>query len=745
MAPGPLAAAALLLAGLVSALGSQRTFLEVTVPERIPSYATGHKERISFDIHMGGKLYTIHLRQQAFLTNDFRVYTYSRAGSVMSLAPSIKRDCYYQGYADGYADSLVMLSACSGLSGLLQIQNISYGIEPVESASGFQHLVYQIEYNNTDLQASKENYSIKWSPGMIQRANPATPVNFSTVRYVEMHVIVAKSLYDYMGSNEENVMGKIFQLFSYINAMFYKLNIRIVLSSLEFWADKDEFSTLRPLDQLLEMFVKWKQVHLTLRPHDMAFLFVYRTKAASVGGTFSKRMCLKPASRGIAVYQRGMTLETFSVIVAQLLGFSLGLFFDDGRHCLCPGATCLMDTKAIQASGVKAFSSCSIRDFRDFLGFGSAQCLLNRPRVDMAYKAPFCGNRVVEEGEQCDCGTAQQCESSPCCEPDCTLKKGKECAQGECCWPRTCRLKPKGTLCRESPDEYCDLVEYCNGTSPVCTEDFYVQDGQLCEGETGVCMKGICQSPDLWCRKTFGKDSRSGSLQCYEEINSQRDRMGHCGSTARGYQNCQWQYVWDKKDLPCGKLVCEYPSKQPFIIENAAIIYVKVQNRLCVTLDYMKGLGVKDPFLVHDGAGCGKNKICMNQKCVDRSVIKVTCDPEKNCNSKGRCNNKGNCHCNAGWIPPDCMSEEKGGLGGSVDSTFRSVPVVQIKKRKMSTTVRNWLLMGFFLFLPLILGSIILIKNLSYFFSRVRVEEEEDDSDRGSKSEPATRSETASV
>lgn len=73
-------------------------------------------------------------------------------------------------------DSFFLLPCPPG-SGLLQIENTSYGIEPVDSTSGFQHLVYQIEYNNTDFHISKENYSIKWSPGMIQRANPATPVS----------------------------------------------------------------------------------------------------------------------------------------------------------------------------------------------------------------------------------------------------------------------------------------------------------------------------------------------------------------------------------------------------------------------------------------------------------------------------------------------------------------------------------------------------------------------------------------
>ncbi|XP_060124461.1 disintegrin and metalloproteinase domain-containing protein 2 isoform X9 [Zootoca vivipara] len=540
--------------------GSQRTFLQVTVPQRIPSYVTGNTERMTFDIDINGKPYIIHLKQQSFLTNDFRVYTYSHGGSAVSFVPPIQRNCYYQGYIEGYTDSIVMLSTCLGLSGLLQFENSSYGIEPVESASGFQHLVYQIEYEDTEHPLSEQNYSIRWSSGITPRVESGIPVNFSTTRYVEMHIVVAKGLYDYMGSDEDVVMKKITQLISFINTMFYKLNMKIILSSMEFWKDKDKISTTGTANELLEKFVDWKPVHLALRPHDIAFLFVYRNRGDSVGSTFARKMCHRPSSAAVAM----------------------------------------------------------------------------------------------------------ECESNPCCEPNCLLRRGKACAHGDCCWSRYCRLKAKGTLCRGTKDEYCDLKEYCNGTSAECTENFYVQDGQNCEGETGICMEGTCQSADLWCRKVFGKDSKSGSSQCYEEINSQKDRMGHCGSSAKGYENCQWQ------DLKCGKLVCEYPGKKPYAIENAAIIYAKVQNRLCVTLDYMKGPGVKDPFLVRDGSICGDNKVCMTQKCVDRSVLKTTCDPVKKCNRKGVCNNKGNCHCNMGWAPPDCTIEEKGGLGGSIDSTFRS-------------------------------------------------------------------------
>lgn len=55
--------------------------------------------------------------------------------------------------------------------------------------------------------------------------------------------------------------------------------------------------------------------------------------------------------------------------------------------------------------------------------------------------------------------------------------------------------------------------------------------------------------------------------------------------------------------------MCEYLGSKPFTKEKAAVIYARVQNKLCVTLDYMKPPMERDPMLVNDGTVCDDHKV----------------------------------------------------------------------------------------------------------------------------------------
>ncbi|XP_065440785.1 disintegrin and metalloproteinase domain-containing protein 18 isoform X1 [Chrysemys picta bellii] len=709
-----------LLAALLSGLGSQ-LLLHITAPQRISSNITGDLDQVSYVITIEGTPYTLHLKQQLFLSDDFRVYTYTKGGAVHSDFPHIKDDCYYQGYIAGFPNSLVTLSTCSGLRGLLQFENASYGIEPLDSSPGFEHIIYQIKNENTQSPLFANNYTDIGREKVTGKVSYKLHTDIESMsdvtkspRYLEIDVILDKGLYNYLGSDKDLITEKIVQLLGFVNSMFTPLNMTIVLSSLEFWTDNNKIRTTGEADEILQRFLQWKESYLVLRPHDMAYLFVYRDHPSYVGATFAGRICLRNYAGGVALYQRAVTLETFSVIVAQLLGLSLGITYDDSRDCQCPGYTCIMHTKAVLSNGVKAFSSCSIRDFKSFIKHRGGDCLSNRPYLNTSYKrASVCGNRIVERGEQCDCGSAQECAKDKCCTNKCRLKPRAKCGTGLCC--QNCKFKAKNKKCRPTADSQCDLNEYCNGSSAFCPTDLYVQNGHRCEHNTAYCYKGRCQSPDIECQRIYGKGSKNAPLACYEEINSQTDRFGHCGNDPKkGFRTCSWM------DVTCGKLVCTYPSRIPFTKEKAAIIYAQVREHVCISLDYMKPPTENDPLLVKEGTKCGPGKVCINRTCQFYAVLGYDCNPQVKCNGHGVCNNKKHCHCNPGWNPPDCTTKGSP-VGGSIDSGLRFLDSDMILERASQNTLKNWLLLSFCLFLPVLVGFIIMIvkwNDLSRFCSK---------------------------
>ncbi|NWH23248.1 ADA32 protein, partial [Grus americana] len=506
-----------------------------------------------------------------FLSDNFRIYVSNEKGSLRSDSTRIKGGCHYWGYIDGFPSSSVTLSICSGLRGLLQFENVSYGIEPLGYSPSFEHFVYRVSDENTAVEINSSGDHFLFQP---------LPAAVQSPKYLEVYVILDKPLYNYMGSDRNSAMQKIIQVFNLVNSMFNPLNVTVVLSSLELWTEENKILTAGEADDLLQRFLQWKQSYLALRSYDMAYLLVYRDQAAYAGATALGKACQRDAAGAVAVYQESVTLESFSILLAQLLGRSMGIRYDS-QDCHCGGRICIMSPEALRVSGAKAFSSCSIRDFGTFLKHNGGECLFNRPRLNgVSYRrAAVCGNGVVERGEQCDCGGEEACLKDKCCTKRCQFKPGVKCSSGLCC--NECQFKQKNSQCRPPADVQCDLAEFCNGSSASCPPDLYVQDGHECEHGTGYCYKGRCRSPDLQCRRLYGRGSKNAPVACYEELNSQQDRFGHCGFQPRqGYKSCVW------RNLRCGKLICTYPYSTPFPSDAAAVLYVQVREHLCISLDY---------------------------------------------------------------------------------------------------------------------------------------------------------------
>lgn len=350
--------------------------------------------------------------------------------------------------------------------------------------------------------------------------------------------------------------------------------------------------------------------------------------------------------------------------MAHEIGHNLGMDHDTS-DCKCPDKSCIMSKSSSSIPPVH-WSSCSRYQLKKAFSHGMNYCLRNKP--NKLFDSPQCGNGFVEPGEQCDCGLPQYCRNR-CCDPyTCTLHTNASCATGECCDLATCSPKLAGSQCRKSEDD-CDLPEYCTGESEYCPQDVFKRDTAACAGGQAYCYQGSCRSHSSQCRLLWGPTGEN-SEPCYAQMNTKGVQHGNCGYNrlTGTYKPCA------RHNVLCGMLHCihlnekiefgsEAMARQPYTFLTSSKGVLTCRSALVDV-----GLQSTDPGLTPNGAKCGDDRMCVNQKChaieqLRRSGVGKEC-PE-DCNGNGICNSKGHCHCKIGFTGATCKMP---GPGGSEDS-----------------------------------------------------------------------------
>ncbi|PAA69860.1 hypothetical protein BOX15_Mlig013340g1, partial [Macrostomum lignano] len=148
----------------------------------------------------------------------------------------------------------------------------------------------------------------------------------------------------------------------------------------------------------------------------------------------------------------------------------------------------------------KQFSQCSRESIGTLLYYvvnarnGKQNCL--RPSDD----ASFCGNSLLEPGEDCDCGYEDECTDT-CCVPKsakgvnpnaCRVAAGKACSpSGNPCCTASCNYSDSSIQCRAETD--CTYATACSGGNQTCPPPLSKPDNTTCNGNTKLCRSGGCE------------------------------------------------------------------------------------------------------------------------------------------------------------------------------------------------------------------------------------------------------------
>nr|XP_048278099.1 disintegrin and metalloproteinase domain-containing protein 7 [Myodes glareolus] len=605
-----------------------------------------YEEELLYEIKLGRKTLILHLlKSREFLASNYSETYYNVKGEIHIKHPPILDHCFYQGSIIHEFDSAASINTCNGLRGFFRVKDQRYLIEPVKYSDDGEHLVFKYNVKApyaTNYSCAGLNFTEKSVPIDVKNINEHKLEGFHKEKFIELFIVVDDYVYHRNNRPQNKLRKRIWGMVNFVNMIYKTLNIHVALAGLEVWSAGDKIEIVSNLETALLHFSTWQETVLKKRK-DFDHVILLSGK------------WLYTPLQGIA-YPRGMcqTLRSCSIVkdllpdvniignrMAHQLGHSLGMQHDE-FPCTCPVGKCVMGgTGSIPA--IK-FSKCSKTQYQQYLNDQKPACILNNPLPADLIEYPFCGNKKVDEGEECDCGSVQEC-TNPCCDAHkCVLKPGFTCVEGECC--KSCQIKKEGTVCRPAKNE-CDFPEMCTGHSPECPKDQFQVNGFPCKNGEGYCFMGQCPTPDDQCSELFSDGAQESHGLCYK-INKKGNRFGYCKKKENTFAPCE------EKDLKCGKIFCAGGQRLSLLGENKVYSLTNQKQNVTIKCKTMfLNHNSRDMGLVNSGTKCGDGMVCSYGECVKMEKAYNSSSCPSQCEKNAVDDGEHECPCADGAIITD--------------------------------------------------------------------------------------------
>ncbi|KAI9164247.1 hypothetical protein H9P43_008076 [Blastocladiella emersonii ATCC 22665] len=515
--------------------------------------------------------WTLQLKRNDALISPRYQHMVSGQGVVSTPAPV---NCYYYGSVDGVQGSLVAVSACDGLHGMIHLgPEEKYTIHAVEEA-GVSSADGSPVNGATHVLVRDDPDSPETAPGTcgVPSAPPADTVAPLIPRTRSRHGLGGRAPGDFPIRSNKSIELMLAGDYAYVqrwgdrsvsvmleatNAVhaFYKssvllpapYSVSVSLVGTYFESEpgwlKENVTTVEA-GNLLSTFCTWRQQQRSLAANkgtflefnDFAHVLTGRayTSASLLGLAYVGVACSGAWACGVEIVPTSATASGLGAVIAHEMGHNLGMSHD-GSGNACPASGFIMAPSAcISCASVSStFSNCSKTYINDHLTSTNLTCL-DAP-------ARLCGNGILDPGEHCDSGNSAT--GNACCTPTCRYRTGAVCdtSNGKCCDPTTCKFRPQGTQCRpatlDTRKSTCDVADVCSGTSSTCL-DVIKPNGTACFVDPptnkypGNCVTGVCKSRAAYCELDRGLNfsSTCGSA-------SSCTQFCMVGSTCYSYSN----------------------------------------------------------------------------------------------------------------------------------------------------------------------------------------------------------------
>ncbi|CAM1323246.1 ADAM22 (predicted) [Pycnogonum litorale] len=623
----------------------------------------------------------LELQLNTFLLAPQLIQKHFLPGDAQQISSQEIEHCYYHGKIKDHPGGKAAFRTCNGVSGVIHLGNETFVIHPFRGGDlsrKHPHVIYRARTKRKQQCGNSAQH--EWSYGHYRRhkykhklKRSATVANIRSKRdvrevtkYIELALILDKRLFQMRNGSRLDVINDAIQICNIADMYLDDLKTKLSVLYVETWATNDQMTVSPNVAETLLNFVDYmsRKAH-KVRSDNSQLLTGRQFKGGDVGMAFSDTICTI-SSVGVVEDSSLYEPHLAGVTMAHNIGHNVGIRHQDNCDCR-DSHGCIMNETILGVQNMQpySFSDCSLKSYINTLRSGNAICLFNKPNQLTHFNS--CGNNVVEDDEECDCGGLKDCTDKCCDSITCRLTKEAACASGPCCVD--CQLRRPGYTCRIADGE-CDIPEFCDGKSGECPTNLHKKNGYTCDNDRGYCYDGKCPTGNNRCSEVWGYDSVASEANCYEQFNTQGTLSGNCGRDENNNLiKCSPQ------NIMCGTLHCQRGGLMP-IIEgmnhySITLVAINRDEYECKVASGNQTDSNANTGLVTVGSRCDENMICVDNKCQDLELFVGEGQCKTNnvahiCSGNGVCSNNNTCFCDEGWLGDDCsirITSETGPTG----------------------------------------------------------------------------------